>query len=87
MYRLTLELKVEHAEGADGYELVKHVTEKLSVGDENHPEMANHLAQMVRRMFTRLKEVTKPQKKIVTPGLVLPTEQQTRKVNRVFPSG
>lgn len=84
MYRLTLSLKVEHAEGADGYEQVKFVEETLKVGDANHPEMANHLATMVRRLFTRLKEVTKPQKKIVKPGLVLPTDQQVRQVNRVF---
>lgn len=84
MYRLTLSLKVEHAEGSDGYELVKHVEEKLMVGDENHPEMANHLSTMVRRLFTRLKEVTKPTKKIVTPGLVAPTDQQVKQVNRVF---
>lgn len=84
MYRLTLSLKIEHQEGADGYETVKNVIEKLEVGDENHPKMANQLQTMVRRLFTRLKEVEPNRKKIVTPGLVAPTDQQVRQVNRVF---
>lgn len=85
MYRLSLSLKIEHAEEGDGYEVVKDVREKLLVGDENHLEMANHLNQMVRRLFTRLKEVdTDQKKKIVKPGLVSPTGEQVRKINRVF---
>lgn len=84
MYRLTLSLKVEHAEGSDGYETVKTVKESLLVGDENHPEMANHLSTMIRRLFTRLKEVDEAKKKIITPGLVAPTEAQVKQVNRVF---
>jgi hypothetical protein len=84
MYRLELSLKVWHAEGGDGYEQVKSISEKAEFGDDNHPEMANHLAGMVRRLFTRLKEVDeKPKKKIITPGLVVPTGAQTRKVNRI----
>lgn len=65
--------------------MVKDVREKIELGDENHPEMPNVLAQMVRRLFTRLKEVEdKPKKKIITPGIVTATDKQTMKINRVF---
>lgn len=84
MYRLELSLKVWHSENGGPYESVKSMSEKLEVGDENHPEMANHLASMVRRLFTRLKEVGEaPKKKIITPGLVEPTAAQTRRINRI----
>lgn len=84
MYRLSLQLKIEHAEEGDGYEQVKLVKETLLVGDENHREMPNALQTMIRRLFTRLKEVDTEKKKIQKPGLVLPTDQQTKAVNRVF---
>lgn len=84
MYRIELSLKVWHSEEGQPYEQVKALSEKLEVGDENHPEMANALAGMVRRMFSRLKEIgEKPKKKIITPGLVAPTDGQVRAVNRI----
>lgn len=83
MYRLTLTLKIEHAEGGDGYEHVKFVEDIALLGDDNHPGMANTLQGMIRRLFTRLKEV--PEKpKILKPGLVAPTEKQMKQINRRF---
>lgn len=84
MYRLELSLKVWHSEDGAPYEQVKSISEKLEVGDENHPKMGQQLQGMVRRLFTRLSDVPRePEKKILTPGLVAPTDGQIRRVNRI----